>query len=59
MLVEMRPVDLIKPYANNPRDNDSGVDAVAQSLKEYGWRQPIVVDEDGVIVVGHTRFKAA
>lgn len=59
MQVDIRPIDSIKPYPNNPRQNDCGVDAVADSLKEFGWRQPIVVDEDGVVVVGHTRLKAA
>lgn len=49
----------VKPYANNPRDNDGGVDAVANSIKEFGWQQPIVVDKDHVIVAGHTRYKAA
>jgi DNA modification methylase len=49
----------IKPFENNPRINDPAVDAVARSIKEFGFRQPIVVDEQGVIVVGHTRFKAA
>src|SRR5581483_3243528 len=59
MLVEMRSITSIKPYENNPRQNDAGVDAVAASIREFGWRQPIVVDEDGVIIVGHTRYKAA
>src|SRR5438552_4180651 len=59
MLVEMRPVDSIRPYENNPRLNDAAVDAVAASIKEYSFRQPIVVGEDGVIIVGHTRYKAA
>jgi DNA modification methylase len=59
MLVEMRPITSIRPYENNPRHNDAAVDAVAASIREFGFRQPIVVDEDGVIVVGHTRFKAA
>jgi site-specific DNA-methyltransferase (adenine-specific) len=59
MHVEMRSIVSIRPYDNNPRQNDAGVDAVAASLREFGFRQPIVVDEDGVIVVGHTRFKAA
>jgi hypothetical protein len=59
MLVEMRPIGSIRPYENNPRLNDAAVDAVAASIKEFGFRQPLVVDEDGVIVVGHTRFKAA
>jgi site-specific DNA-methyltransferase (adenine-specific) len=59
MKVEMRPIDTIRPYESNPRQNDSGVDAVAASLREFGFRQPIVVDEEGVIIVGHTRYKAA
>jgi site-specific DNA-methyltransferase (adenine-specific) len=59
MNIEMRSIDSIRPYENNPRQNDAGVDAVAASLREFGWRQPIVVDEEGVIIVGHTRYKAA
>jgi DNA modification methylase len=57
--VELRPIDAIKPYEANPRINDDAVDAVAASLKEFGFRQPIVIDADGVIIVGHTRWKAA
>ena len=57
--VEMRPLSTIRPYANNPRLNDAAVDAVAASIREFGFRQPIVVDEAGVIIVGHTRYKAA
>ncbi len=57
--VELRPIEAIKPYPGNPRVNDDAVDAVAASLKEFGFRQPIVVDADGVIIVGHTRWKAA
>ena len=49
----------IKPYENNPRLNDNAVEAVAASIREFGFRQPIVVDEDGVIICGHTRYKAA
>lgn len=59
MKIELRKLSEIVPYANNPRDNDGGVAAVAASLKEFGWRQPIVVDSDGVIICGHTRWKAA
>jgi DNA modification methylase len=59
MQVEDRPIDSIRPYPNNPRDNDAGVDAVAASLTEFGWQQPVVVDEADVIIVGHTRYKAA
>jgi hypothetical protein len=59
MKVEKRKVDDIRPYEQNPRQNDAAVDAVAASIREFGFRQPIVVDTDGVIVVGHTRWKAA
>ena len=59
MHVELRPISSIRPYDNNPRLNDAAVDAVAASIREFGFRQPIVVDEDGVIIVGHTRYKAA
>src|SRR5438552_9658187 len=59
MKIELRTITEIKPYEHNPRKNDAAVDAVAKSLKEFGWRQPIVVDKDDVIVVGHTRWKAA
>jgi DNA modification methylase len=59
MHVEMRPLGSIRPYENNPRLNDAGVDAVAASIREFGFRQPVVVDEAGVIIVGHTRYKAA
>jgi hypothetical protein len=59
LTVELRSVGEITPYEGNPRVNDPAVDAVAASIREFGFRQPIVVDEDGVIVVGHTRWKAA
>ena len=59
MLVEVCPISSIRPYENNPRLNDAAVDAVGASIKEFGFRQPIVVDDAGVIIVGHTRYKAA
>ena len=59
MHVEMRPLGSIRPYENNPRFNDAAVDAVAASIRAFGFRQPLVVDEAGVIIVGHTRYKAA
>ena len=59
MKIEHRSPHDVKPYERNPRVNDSAVDAVAASLKEFGFRQPIVVDEAGVIICGHTRWKAA
>lgn len=48
----------IKPYENNPRINDDAVDDVVESIKQCGYITPIVIDEDGVILAGHTRFKA-
>jgi DNA modification methylase len=59
MQVELRPMGGIRPYENNPRVNDAAVEAVAVSIQAFGFRQPIVVDEQGVIIVGHTRYKAA
>jgi len=59
MKVETRPLAEIKPYEKNPRINDAAIDAVAASIQQFGWRQPIVVDAEGVIVCGHTRWKAA
>jgi len=54
---QLKLKDLI-PYANNPRKKQA-IDKVASSIKEFGWQQPIVVDQDMVIVVGHTRYQAA
>ena len=60
MTVEMWPITRILPYEMNARKIPrSAVDKVAASLKEYGWRQPIVVDAAGVIIVGHVRRLAA
>lgn len=52
-------VEKLIPYANNPRNNDGAVDAVAESIKQFGFRNPIIIDKDYVIVAGHTRLKAA
>lgn len=59
MKVALQPIDTVKPYDKNPRINDDAVDAVAASIKEFGFRQPIVADSEGVIICGHTRYKAA
>ena len=59
MRVRYVPVAEVRPYGDNPRRNDGAVRAVAASIREFGWRQPIVVDADGTIVAGHTRYKAA
>lgn len=52
-------INSIKPYENNPRLNNQSIEKVSKSLKEFGWQQPIVVDTDMVIIVGHTRWEAA
>lgn len=52
-------IDTLKEYENNPRRNDGAVDAVAASIKNFGFKVPIIVDRDGVIVAGHTRKLAA
>jgi ParB-like chromosome segregation protein Spo0J len=59
MQIYDKRLDEIKPYENNPRHNDNAVDAVANSIREFGFKVPLVVDSDGVIVAGHTRYKAA
>lgn len=59
MQIYDKRLDEIKPYENNPRHNDNAVDAVANSIREFGFKVPIVVDSEGVIVAGHTRYKAA
>tara|TARA_Y100001938_G_scaffold135340_1_gene196883 strand:- start:941 stop:2116 length:1176 start_codon:yes stop_codon:yes gene_type:complete len=60
MKIELAAIDTIKPYPNNPRKlSDIAIEKVAKSIKEFGFRQPIVVDKDKVIVVGHTRYRAS
>lgn len=57
-IIEKR-LDEIRPYERNPRRNDAAVEYVAESIRQFGWKQPIVIDKDGIIVAGHTRYKAA
>ena len=59
MTIHYFNVDEIKEYENNPRINDAAVDAVAASIKEFGFKVPIVIDIENVIIAGHTRLKAA
>jgi site-specific DNA-methyltransferase (adenine-specific) len=59
MQIEMIGIEKIKPYGKNPRNNDAAVDSVAASIREFGFKVPIVVATDGTIVTGHTRYKAA
>lgn len=56
-LITMKLKD-IRPYPNNPRKNDTAVEAVAESIRQCGYVAPIIVDENGVILAGHTRYKA-
>lgn len=53
------PISDLKPYENNPRVNDNSIDAVANSIKNFGFKVPLVIDNDSVIVCGHTRLRAA
>jgi len=57
--LEYIDIDKIKPYANNPRKNDAAVDKVAESIKEFGFKVPIIIDSNNEIIAGHTRLKAA
>ena len=58
MNIKNMDINLIQPYLNNPRKNQP-IEKVAKSIKEYGFQQPIVVDKDMVVIVGHTRLQAA
>ena len=55
---ELKLKDII-PYEKNPRKNDEAVKYVAESIKQFGFKVPIVIDKDNVIVAGHTRYKAS
>lgn len=59
MKVTDKPINEVKPYENNPRKNDNAVDAVAASIREFGFRVPCVIDRNNVLITGHTRLKAA
>ena len=59
MQIEMLKVKDLIPYERNPRNNKDAVDVVANSIKEFGFKNPIIIDKDNVIVAGHTRLLAA
>ncbi len=59
MKTEMWPIERLKAYDQNPRNNDAAVEPLARAIKEFGFRQPIVVTPEGVIICGHTRYKAS
>ena len=59
MIISEKKLGDIRPYEKNPRKNDAAVKYVAESIKQFGFKVPIVIDGNGVIVAGHTRWKAA
>lgn len=59
MKIEYKNIDEVIPYENNPRHNEEAIEYVANSIQEFGFKVPIIVDKDNVIVTGHTRLKAA
>lgn len=59
MQIIYKAVEELVPYENNPRINDEAVKYVSESIKQFGWKVPIVIDENNTIVTGHTRLKAA
>ena len=59
MEIVYKNIDDIKPYAGNPRRNDKAVEKVAESIRQFGFKQPILIDEDDIIIAGHTRQLAA
>lgn len=59
MKIVMKKIKDITPYMNNPRKNDKAIDAVMHSIEEFGFKNPIIIDKDGVIISGHTRRLAA
>ena len=59
MKIENVSIAKVIPYIRNPRKNDNAIEKVASSIQEFGFRQPIVVDEESVIIAGHTRYESA
>ena len=59
MEIIVKKINEVIPYENNPRKNEEAVDYVAKSIKEFGFKVPIIIDKDNIIVTGHTRLKAA
>ena len=57
--IEYLKTDELIPYANNPRNNDEAVDYVANSISAFGFKNPVVIDKNNIVVCGHTRLKAA
>lgn len=58
-IVKIMDINALKPYPNNPRKNEHAIEPVANSIREFGFKQPIIVDKNNVIIAGHTRLLAA
>ena len=59
LIIEYIGIDSIKPYTKNPRKNEQAVEIVMKSIQEFGFKNPIILDKENVIVAGHTRLEAA
>lgn len=59
MEIIQKSINDIIPYENNPRKNEKAVESVKKSIKRFGFKNPIIVDSEGVIIAGHTRYKAS
>ena len=59
MEIVNKKIEKLKPYENNPRLNDEAVEYVAKSIKEFGFKVPIIIDNNNIIIAGHTRYKAS
>ena len=59
MKIDLIPIGDVIPYDNNPRKNDKAVEIVKKSIKEFGFKVPLIIDKNNSIVAGHTRLKAA
>lgn len=59
MNIIQKKLEELIPYENNPRNNDEAVSYVVESIKEFGFKVPIIIDKNNVIVAGHTRYKAS
>jgi len=59
MEIKMIKIEDLKPYENNPRNNDNAVEYVKNSIKKFGFKVPLVIDKNNVIVTGHTRYRAS
>ena len=57
--IKMVPIDDIKPYAKNPRKNETAIEPVMASIRQFGFRIPVILDKNNVVVCGHTRLMAA